>query len=260
MYKTVLLLGLFGVVGNVGAVQMTPQIQKLLDQKAAKVAELEKCDKNRKAFVIAGVSTLGLTAVGIGGNIALANKNKKLDAELTTKKSELNTKRQELSSLQSQQLQKQLAQTTTSTIIQQETDGVDADEIEADQEEFNNGIDGTGYCFKDIDRDDEYNDNCSRFDGMQPGDWGVLFPYGEVYGHAVCNGTDGLYGVASNDEQSETGGVKCWCKMTHPGVSRWVFRYSFSSVSDCAGYCAGSCGGNVRLYGGFRSGLFWSVQ
>ena len=110
MYKAISLLGLFGVVGNAYSVQMTPQIQKLLDEKAQKVAELEKCDKTRKGFMIAGISTLGLTAVGIGGNIALANKNKKLDAELTDKKSELASKKKELSSLQSQQIQSIVAQ------------------------------------------------------------------------------------------------------------------------------------------------------
>jgi hypothetical protein len=86
---------------------MTPQIQALLDEKARKIEELEKCDSKRKAFVIAGISTLGLTAVGIGGNIALASKNKKLDAELSDRKAELSSKQGELSGLRQRQREDQ---------------------------------------------------------------------------------------------------------------------------------------------------------
>ena len=89
--------------------------------------------------------------------------------------------------------------------------------------------------------------------------WKAIFPYGNVSGVAVCNDTGGSYAVASNSEQYETGGVKCWCKMTHPAVSRWVFRYSGSSASGCAGACADNCGYDVRGNSGFRSGVFGSV-
>ena len=89
--------------------------------------------------------------------------------------------------------------------------------------------------------------------------WTTVFPYGNVSGVAVCNDTGGSFGVASNDEQYETGGVKCWCKMTHPAVSRWVFYGSFSSASDCAGACALDCGLYVRNASDFRSGVFGSV-
>lgn len=90
--------------------------------------------------------------------------------------------------------------------------------------------------------------------------WNTVFPYGNVSGIAVCNDTGGSYGVASNNEQFETGGVKCWCKMTHPAVSRWVFRASYSSASECSGGCASYCGSTVRSRSDFRSGVFGSVQ
>ncbi|MBO4683103.1 MAG: hypothetical protein J5611_00790 [Alphaproteobacteria bacterium] len=89
--------------------------------------------------------------------------------------------------------------------------------------------------------------------------WTTVFPYGNVSGVAVCNDTSGSWGVASNAEQYETGGVQCWCKMTHPAVSRWVFRASHSSASDCADSCAARCGGYVQFYSAFRSGVFGSV-
>ncbi len=89
--------------------------------------------------------------------------------------------------------------------------------------------------------------------------WTTVFPYGNVSGVAVCNDTGGSYAVASNAEQYETGGVKCWCKMTHPAVSRWVFYASFSSSSACADSCANGCGYYVRYNSGFRSGVFGAV-
>ena len=89
--------------------------------------------------------------------------------------------------------------------------------------------------------------------------WKAIFPYGNVSGVAVCNDIGGTYGVSSNNEQYETGGKNCWCKMTHPAVSRWVFRDSYSSASFCAVYCARDCGNHVRGDSGFRSGVFGSV-
>ena len=56
-----LVIALFGVMyafpGN--AVQMTPQIRELLRQKEEKAKQLESCDGNRKAWMIAGISTIG---------------------------------------------------------------------------------------------------------------------------------------------------------------------------------------------------------
>ena len=89
--------------------------------------------------------------------------------------------------------------------------------------------------------------------------WTTIFPYGNVSGVAVCNDIVGTYGVSSNSEQYETGGAKCWCKMTHPAVSRWVFLYSLSSASACAGNCANYCGAHFRDSSVFRSGVFGSV-
>ena len=90
--------------------------------------------------------------------------------------------------------------------------------------------------------------------------WQVVFPYGNVSGVAVCNDTNGTSNVASNAEQYDTGGVKCWCKMTHPAVSRWVFNYSYSAAPDCAGECARRCATLGRFYSDFRSGVFGSVE
>ena len=90
--------------------------------------------------------------------------------------------------------------------------------------------------------------------------WTTIFPYGNVSGVAVCNDTGGTYGVSSNNEQYETGGVKCWCKMTHPAVSRWVFHTSYSSAFECTSRCSLDCSARVCYDSVFRSGVFGSVE
>lgn len=78
---------------------MTNEIRGLMEEKERKMQELEKCDGKRKAFMIAGISTVGLTAVGIVGNVVLANKNKKLSEEINTKQSTLDSKQGTLNNL-----------------------------------------------------------------------------------------------------------------------------------------------------------------
>ena len=104
--------------------------------------------------------------------------------------------------------------------------------------------------------------------------WSVTFPYGTIYGEATClSATDGTpsentMGVYTNSRgemlphgdtftQRLDGGY-CWCRMTHPAYSRWVFSNS-RSASTCASYCAYSCASIARSNAALRSGLFGSV-
>lgn len=72
------------------------QIQELLSEKQEKIAALEKCAGKKQGWMIAGISTIGLTAAGVAGNIVLANKNKEIDAELSAEKSKLVTAQQKM--------------------------------------------------------------------------------------------------------------------------------------------------------------------
>ena len=103
--------------------------------------------------------------------------------------------------------------------------------------------------------------------------WAAVFSYGTIYGEATClsdadgkpSGDMGVYTnergeMLPNDDtfvQRKDGG-RCWCRMTHPASSRWVFLNSYFA-SDCASYCADNCGLNARSYAALRSGLFGSV-
>ena len=110
--------------------------------------------------------------------------------------------------------------------------------------------------------------------------WWTDFSYGRIYGLGTCLSAaeggkptgsmgsiinaagemlppeDSLGGRTGQDADGNDR-IYCWCKMTHPASSRWVFRASLS-VSDCASLCADRCG-YAQHYAALRSGLFGSV-
>jgi len=100
--------------------------------------------------------------------------------------------------------------------------------------------------------------------------WWTWFPYGTVRGISACLSSNygksrGGYVADLHDNNElvvggETNGEHCWCKMTHPAASLWVFNDTNSSASGCASRCAGYCGNNVRSNSDMRSGLFGSVR
>jgi len=83
-------------------VPMSPQIRRLMAEKEEKMKALEQCDGKRKGWMIAGISTIGLTAVGVGVNIAQASKSNKLTNDIDAARSELQTQENKLSNINSQ--------------------------------------------------------------------------------------------------------------------------------------------------------------
>jgi hypothetical protein len=94
-------------------VPITPQIRNLLEEKEEKIKALEQCDGKRKGWMIAGISTIGLTAVGVGVNIAQANKSSKLSDQIDTAKQELSRHETHLAQIQSQIAEKSNSETET---------------------------------------------------------------------------------------------------------------------------------------------------
>ncbi len=111
--------------------------------------------------------------------------------------------------------------------------------------------------------------------------WWAIFNYGSIYGLSTClsaaegGNPSGSIGVYTNDKgqmlpQDEALAGRsgkdadgndrgyCWCKMTHPASSRWVFDFLFSA-SNCASSCGHYCGSHTGNNAAFRSGLFGSV-
>ena len=96
--------------------------------------------------------------------------------------------------------------------------------------------------------------------------WSVTFDYGTVSGIASCNDISGSgYGKTySGNQNNITQGyqedqMNCWCRMTTPVRSAWVYRYECSSASECASYCAYYCVDYVQTSSNFRIGMFGSA-
>ena len=94
--------------------------------------------------------------------------------------------------------------------------------------------------------------------------WSVTFPDYTVSGIASCNSLNGTYATAYPEynnqiTQGETSGAECWCRMTSPVRSAWVFSITGSSASDCAAGCADYCGRRVLSDTSFRGGTFGSA-
>ena len=97
--------------------------------------------------------------------------------------------------------------------------------------------------------------------------WWTDFSYGRIYGEATClseaeggkpSGSQGVITNSNGEKLSQDipAGLKnkdadgndrgyCWCRMTHPASSRWVFSNSYSA-SNCASTCADLCGSSPR--------------
>lgn len=100
-----------GIVVALGAVACIPAmaedeslsvIHRLMREKQEKYAQLEECSKKVEGFKIAGISTLGLTAVGIGANIALVKKQDDLRSQIIATKTSIDKREQQLVKLNEQ--------------------------------------------------------------------------------------------------------------------------------------------------------------
>ena len=106
MKKIISFVGLFAVmgvgIGDAHGVAMSAQVRRLLQEKQEKIAKLEECEGKKQGWMIAGISTIGLTAVGVGVNIAQASKNNRLSDEIEMEKSTLEREQNNLNRINSQ--------------------------------------------------------------------------------------------------------------------------------------------------------------
>ncbi len=104
MKKIISFVGLFAVlgvgIGDAHGVAMSAQVRRLLQEKQEKIEQLEKCEGKKQGWMIAGISTIGLTAVGVGVNIAQASKSNRLSSEIEMEKSTLERHQNELNRIQ----------------------------------------------------------------------------------------------------------------------------------------------------------------
>ena len=76
---------------------------------------------------------------------------------------------------------------------------------------------------------------------------------GKSQGGYVSRLTDTINGETKLITGGEQNGNYCWCRLTHPVSSLWVFN---NSNSTCASHCADHCGRNARSNAALRGGLF----
>ena len=81
-----------------------------------------------------------------------------------------------------------------------------------------------------------------------------------ISGIAGCSSQSGsVYQKSDSIPTSSTSddNIYCWCKMTNPAVSSWLFADgSIGSAGDCAAYCANVCARSIQSNATFRSALF----
>ena len=85
-----------------------------------------------------------------------------------------------------------------------------------------------------------------------------------ISGIGICSSTEGAsrHATATELDMSSTvdENLNCWCKMTSPAVSRWVFYLWFGSAGDCAWECARYCASSVQFVEDFRSAMLGSLS
>ena len=87
-----------------------------------------------------------------------------------------------------------------------------------------------------------------------------------ISGIGICSSTDSGAGyqrpTATQLDTSSTANDnrRCWCKMTSPAVSRWVFGINNMTAGSCDRYCASNCADLVRRNDDFWSALFGSLS
>ena len=92
--------------------------------------------------------------------------------------------------------------------------------------------------------------------------WSTVFSYGTISGIASCNSIEGTYANAYSGNQNnikpeyQNGQLNCWCRMTSPVRSAWVFNTVRETASDCASRCANLCSYYIRINSEFRAGVF----
>ena len=159
---------------------------------------------------------------------------------------------------------------------------------------------GIGTCYKrqnngQTGNEGETANQCTtaQLNGLGRGEWITRFADFDVRGASVCSNiippdsmkhdqspegepyyNMGYIASDSNDIStlesqwtSQTGGgtlasneFYCWCKLTSPAASPWVFDSSFfGSASDCAIRCANACAYDVDSIAAFRGAVFGSV-
>ena len=107
-----------------------------------------------------------------------------------------------------------------------------------------------------------------------PEGWRATFPYGTIYGDALCSATPGSSNVVGTPDESRTGNTQyCWCRATKylPSGTNityenmlssppWVNTAGVNSISTCMSGCRTLCGNGTNTSPIFRRAIFGITQ
>ena len=268
---------------------------QLVREKQRKMEQLEKCMGASKGLKIAGVSTIGLTAVGVAANIAEAKTIKTNEKVIEKKNKEIESAQAEIAKKEAdakilteckRKLTDENANTDKITKVEQDKDGkctiLDCEDgydvsdngkscikktvnpsdkkvviivMDEDAEAYK-AYNFDGTC----DINDDKEQNVSSCSGLSKGEWSATFTYGEVKGRGLCSITSGT--EYETGAPKNTSGENCWCKVTGGVIntSSWVFNHDFgptrSDDENCNTDCVSYCGFYIANYEELRRALF----
>lgn len=186
----------------------------LIKIKQDKIQQLEKCQGTTKGLKIAGLTTLGITAIGVGVNVGEAYAIKNIDKQIHDK-----CKTVDLGGLKS--------------YVSKSLDGEWCSEK------------NNAYKYSDPDDKQSAEKICA---GLVNGEWNMSFESGiTVRGRSMCSkqAPDADYEVSTGNLSSDVGRY-CWCKILYrsDGCSLnpvWYYVGYEDDVADCQTYCDGAC-------------------
>ncbi len=246
MRKYILLGLLIGIMPNL-CLGASIRYSQLIKEKQRKIEELEKCTGSTGKLKIAGISTLGLTAAGVAGNVVEAKKIKeygkeseKLDKKLETARKEKEAEEKKLADqVKREEVTKECMKEekfkgakliksmkkdgngncVIDSCVRNATENSDGTDCECNNSYKESGKKcvkegGTEQSgmpaetgLKDVNLTEKGTDYS---DGVPT--WEVEFDYGTVSGGALCSNTGG--NEFEQNLPSTTVGSNCWCKVT----------------------------------------------
>lgn len=85
-----------------------------------------------------------------------------------------------------------------------------------------------------------------------------------VFGIAACSNQSGTGYSDTSDKITASynidDNIHCWCKMTVPAVSSWVYTSGLGDYGTCVENCNTSCGVAIRQNSNFRKNMFKSLS
>ena len=224
------------------------RIEELLSQKQGKIERLEKCQGTTKGLKIAGLSTLGITAVGVGVNVAEASKIKTNTQTINTTQQRITETQQEIdkkkAEIAEQQRQAELAK------LNPAKSSAGTNETPAKSEESTDkSTETVGYpvvmAYTESGKcaiNGGYVDDTTKCGKLGKGNWAVLKSNKDediVAGTSQCVAQDGV--------------ARCFCKKEGSNEG-FVYTAEWDAMNDCKDGCAWTCADdeNNGEYGNYK--------